>query len=215
MRGRLTIAAFSGVADRHFDDVDAEERGVRILVVRDAALELLAGAHAAGALTVDVDVRLVLRIGDERMRVRAAAGLNRGDLLGLGEVGDVENANAAESLGADRRLNTLGAAIDSAARLFDRHEQQVAVDRDVALPARTHDRGEQPRPPRILDVIGVEAVEVAEEHVRAAEGEIGVREIETAPAATCRRARSRRGRRRVAGGVAGAPTAAGGVASAD
>src|SRR4029079_6227413 len=66
-----------GRRQRHLDHVDAEERGVRILfgVLARAAGELVAGAHGAGARAVDVDVGLVLRIGHQRVRVRAAAGL--------------------------------------------------------------------------------------------------------------------------------------------
>ena len=43
-------------ADRDLDHVDAEERGVGVLVVGDAARELLARSDLAGARTVDVDV---------------------------------------------------------------------------------------------------------------------------------------------------------------
>ena len=86
--------------------------------------------------------------------------------------------------------HALRAAIDAAARLFDRHEQQVAVDRDVALAAGADDRREQARALRALDVVGVEAVEVAHHHVRAAEREVGVGEVQSARAR--RRGRIRR-----------------------
>ena len=76
---------------------------------------------------------------------------------------DVEDADAAEPLGADRRLDALGAAVDPAARLFHRHEQQVPVHRNVPLPPGAHDRREEPRLSRILDLERVEAVEIAEE----------------------------------------------------
>ena len=82
-------------------------------------------------------------------------------------------------------VDALRAAVDAAARLLDRHEEQVAVDRHVALPAGADDRGEQPRLLRRLDVVGVEAVEVAEEHVGAAERHVGVGEVQ--PAARRRR----------------------------
>ena len=42
-----------------------------------------------------------------------------------------------------RRVDALRAAVEAAARLLDRHEEQVAVDRHVALAARAHDRREQ------------------------------------------------------------------------
>ena len=142
-----------------------------------AAGQLLAGAHRAGARAVDVEVRRVLRVRDERVRVRAAAGLHRGDLLRLLHVGDVEDADAAEPLVAHRRLDALRAAVDAAARLLDRHEEQVAVHRHVALAAGADDRRQQLRLLRVLDVVGVEAVEVADEEMVAAERQVGVGEV--------------------------------------
>ena len=44
---------------------------------------------------------MILRIDDERVRVRSAAGLHVGDLLRLLQIADVEDADAAEALGAD------------------------------------------------------------------------------------------------------------------
>ena len=103
MRGRLTIRAFSGAAS-----------GTWITSMLNSAVlgssfgsrpeqpELLARPHRAGARSVDVEVRVILRIDHERVRVRAAAGLHGGDLLRLPDVADVEDAHAAETLGADR-----------------------------------------------------------------------------------------------------------------
>src|SRR5205823_11095959 len=71
---------------------------------------------------VHVQVRRILRIGHQRVRVRSAAGLNRGDLARLREIGDVEDAHAAEALRAYRRRHTLRAAIDSPARLLRSEE---------------------------------------------------------------------------------------------
>jgi hypothetical protein len=48
------------------------------------------------------------------------------------------------------------------------------VHGDIALSAGTHDRRKQPRLSRVLDVVGVEAVIVADEDMLAAEGEIRV-----------------------------------------
>ena len=98
--------------------------------------------------------------------------------------------------------HALHAAVDAAARLLDRHEQQVAVDRDVALAAGADDRRQQARALRALDVVGVEAVEVAHHHVRAAEGDVGIGEVQAAGAR--RRGRIRRIRLRAAG-AGGAP----------
>ena len=82
MRGRLTMRCLLGMRERHLDHVDAEERRVRILlrVAPGAAGELFARADRARAGAVDVDVGLVVRIGDERVRVRPAARLHRRDL---------------------------------------------------------------------------------------------------------------------------------------
>ena len=85
MRGRLTIFAFSGAASGTWmtsmlkSAVFGSSFGSR----PGAAGELLARPHRAGARSVDVEVRLVVRIGHQRVRVRAAAGLHRGDLLRL------------------------------------------------------------------------------------------------------------------------------------
>ena len=195
-------ARLLGRAERHFDHVDAEERGVGVLlrIAAGAVDQLFARAHAAGARAVDIQRLLVLR--HERVGVRAAAGLHRRDLLRIADVGDVEDAHAAEAVLADRLGHALHAAVDAAAGLLDRHEQQVAVDRDVALAAGADDRRQQARALRAFDVVGVEAMEVAHDHVRAAEGEIGIGEVEAA------RARRRRRVRRVglrAGGCWGAP----------
>jgi hypothetical protein len=112
--------------------------------------------------------------------VRTPAGLHRGDLPRLADVADVEDADAAESFLADRLGDALEAAVDTAAGLLDRHEQQVAVDRDVALATGTDHRGQQLRLARILDVVGVEAVEVADPHVGAGKCDVGVGEVEPA-----------------------------------
>ena len=112
--------------------------------------------------------------------MRAAAGLHGGHLAGLAHVGDVEHADAAEALVADGRLDAAGAAVDAAARLLDRHDQQIAVNRDVALPARADHRGDEARVLRILDVVGIEAVEVADEELLAFERQIGVGEVQPA-----------------------------------
>ncbi len=97
---------------------------------------------------------------------------------------------------ADRRLDALGAAVDSAARLLDRHDQQVAADRYVSLPSRTDHRGDQLRPGRVRDVVDVEAAEIADEQLVALEREIGIREVERRPRAV----RRRRGCGRCSGG---------------
>ena len=136
-----------------------------------------AESNRAGTRAVHVNVRRILRIGDERVGVRAAARLDRRHLLRLFQVADIEDSNAAETLRADRGRDPLGAAVDPAARLLDRHEEQMTVDGHVTLSARTHDRRDEARALAVLDVVAVEAVEAAHEEMRSAEREIGIEEV--------------------------------------
>ncbi len=103
-----------------------------------------------------------------------------GQLHRVADVADVEDAHAAEALEVHGAGGTLSAAVDAAARLFDRHEEQVAVDRHVTLTARTHERRAQGRRCGIRDVVDLEAVEVADDGVVTAEREVGVDEPEVA-----------------------------------
>ena len=192
---------------RHLDDVDREERGVRVFlrIEARAAGEFLARAHGARARPVDVEVVGIALRRHQRVRVRAAAGLHGRHLLRVLQVGDVEDADAAEPFDADGLRDAAGAAVETAAVLLDRHEQQVAVDRDVTLSARAGDGGDQLRLPRVFDVVGREPVEVAHHDVDALEGEVGVREVEAAASAPRgrRRGGAGRGRRRSRGGHRG------------
>ena len=97
-----------GMRQRHLDDVDAEQRGVGILVgiAAGAARQFFCLANAAGAGDVDVDVVLVFRIDQQRMRVRAAAALHGGYLLRIRRVADIKDADAAETVRAGRRQRT-------------------------------------------------------------------------------------------------------------
>ena len=111
--------------ERHLDDVDAEQRRIRIFLRLEAgaAGELLRRPHGARARAVDVQVRRIMWIRDERVRMRSAARLHGRNLSRLAQVADVEDADAAKPLAADRRLHALRAAIEPAARLLDRHEE--------------------------------------------------------------------------------------------
>ena len=127
------------------DDVDAEERGVRVLgrrLVR-AAFELFAGADRAGPRPVDVDVALVIGVGDDGVGVRPPAGLHRRDLPRHAHVADVEDPDAAEPLVAHRLRDPLQAAVEPPAGLLDRHDQQVADHGDVTLPPGADHRGDE------------------------------------------------------------------------
>ena len=164
--------------------------------------------------SVDVDVRGILRIDDERVRMRAAARLDGCDLLRFLDVADIEDADAAEPLRARRRFDALRAAVDAPARLLNRHEEQVAMNRDVALPSGTHRRRQQPRTLRAVDVVRVEAVEIADDHVVAAEREVGIREIQAAgPLLRLRRRRRRLSLAAVRRLVAGRPRRVAGAAA--
>jgi hypothetical protein len=145
-----------------------------------AALELLAGPNAARAGAVHVDVAGIVRIGHDGMRMGSAARLHGADLPRVAEVADVEDADAAETLLARRRADALQAAIQPAARLLDRHDQQIAGDRDVALPARTDDRAHELGRTPAADVVDVEAVIVAGDEHLAGEHEIGIGEVQQA-----------------------------------
>src|SRR5205814_6880775 len=85
---------------RNLDDVNPEQRGVRVLVrsFAGAAGQFFRLADKRRAGDVDVDIFFVVRIENKRMRVRAAAGLHGGDLLRIANVGNVEDAHAAEPL---------------------------------------------------------------------------------------------------------------------
>lgn len=167
---------------RHADDLDAEVRqvGVGELGVGRAPRQLGGRARRARAAHVDVHVGRVARARDERVRVRAAARLHRGHLPGLGHVGDVEHAHAAEPLGAHRRAHPLRPAVHPPARLLDRHEEQVAAHAHVALAAGAGERRADHRVARVRHVPHLDAVVAALEDERAAEGQVGVDEAEVA-----------------------------------
>ena len=171
-----------GVGERDPDDVDAEERAVGVLgrrLVR-AARHLLARADGAGARAVDVDVALVVGVGDHGVGVRPAAGLHRRDLPRHAHVADVEDADAAEALVAHGLGHPLQAAVEPPAGLLDRHDQQVADHRHVALPAGADHRADEGGRRGDLDAVGVEAVVAAHEDLVAGEREVAVAEVEEA-----------------------------------
>src|SRR5258708_12989660 len=79
--------------DRNLDYINAEERGVGVFVglFTGAAGEFFGLAHERCAGDVDINVVLVVRIEDQSVGVRAAAGLHGGDLLGILAIFDVED----------------------------------------------------------------------------------------------------------------------------
>ena len=128
-------ARLVGMRQRHLDHLDAEQLAVGILVRRQrrAPRQLAGRAHRRPARDVDVDVGRVIRGRHERMRVRAAAGLHRGDGLGMRDVGDVEDADAAHPVLADGVLHPLRAAVEPAVEVLTGDEQEVAIHRHVIL----------------------------------------------------------------------------------
>ena len=71
--------------------------------------------------------------------MRAPTGLYQADLLRIGEVANVKDANAAESIGTHVFRHALEATVEAAACFLHRHNQQTADNRNVALSPRTHD----------------------------------------------------------------------------
>ena len=164
------------IRHRDLDHVDGEQGGV--LIARQplhAAFQLFGRAHRAGAGIVDHDPLVIA--GHDRMGVRTPAGLHLAHLTRRARIGDVENAQPAEALLAHLLVNALASAIDARARVLDRQQEQIAHDGRIALPARTHDRADQPgRLP--FDIVEIEAVIIAHRHEVAGEGEVGVGEAQ-------------------------------------
>src|SRR6266849_6464812 len=85
---------------RHLNHIDAKQRRVRILVrcSTRTSRQLFVLTDERSSRHIDIDVALITRIDDERMRVRAAASLHGSDLLRTLDVTDVENSHAAEAI---------------------------------------------------------------------------------------------------------------------
>ena len=166
------------MCERNLDDFDAEERGIWILVGRqpDAPRELVRRAHAGRAGNVDVDIVRILGIVQHRVCVRAAAGLHVGDVFRIGDVGDVEDAEPAQPVVADGVFHTLRAAIESAAISLARDEEQVLVNRHIALRRRAEIRRLEGRRARVGDIPDLVTVVAALYRVRPREREVGVRD---------------------------------------
>ena len=130
---------------------------------------------------------LSLGSSNQRVRMRTAAGLDSGDLLGILDVRDIEDAHAAETIflscgrvafffvawGRWRfRWKSLRAAIEAAVGHFHGHEQKVFVHRDIALAAGADHRGQQRCLGGIGDVINIHAVKISLEQVIALERQV-------------------------------------------
>ena len=147
MRGELTIAAFCGAASGTLITSRRKRAvfGSSIGAVR-AAGQLLGRAHARRAGDVDVDVR---PCRSDRSRPCACASRGRSARWrrtsgsSMSVMSKMRMPRSA--ILADRLGHALDAAVDAAGLAFARHEQQVLVDRDVALRRRA-DVGHAPAP---------------------------------------------------------------------
>src|SRR5439155_26507511 len=101
-----------------------------------AAGELVGRTHRSRAGDVDVGVRGVLGIDHHRVRVRAATGLHVADVFRAGDVADVEDADPTQAYLADGILDPLRAAVDAPAQTLARDEEEILIDRHVALRRR-------------------------------------------------------------------------------
>ena len=175
--GRAHDRRGRGVRERYADHLDPEERGVGILVGRGSrtAGQLLGGPHRGRAGHVDVDVVVVAGMIQHGVGVRAPARLHVRDVLGIGDVGDVEDADAADPLVAHRLLNRFVAAVQPSPESLARHEEQVVVHRHVALRGGTVVGDHRDGTGRIGDVPHLDPVVVALDGVPAGEGEVGIR----------------------------------------
>src|SRR4026208_151077 len=95
------------------------------------------------------------------MGVRSAAGLHLADLLGACEVRNVEDTQTAETVLAHILVHALTPAVHAAACLFNRHDQEISHDGDIALSAWTDHRAEQGWRFRIGKAVDIEAVVIA------------------------------------------------------
>ena len=112
------------------------------------------------------------------MRMRAATGLYLSDLPRATQVTDVKDADTAEALFTDVLGDALQATVDATARLLYRHDQQVAGDGYVTLPTRANDRTEVLRNTVRIELVNVETVVAAGNHLVIRKCHVSIRETE-------------------------------------
>ena len=164
-----------GVRDGHLDDRDLVVRRLAVLQER---------LRTVGA---DVDVDVLAALGrHEGVRVRAAVGLDRLDVLRRRRVADVEDPDALPVVGGiclgaavSVAVRAAGARVDGLARAavvgaggVHRQEQQVAVHGDVVLRTQADHLRRLDGLGPVLDVVDGEAVVVAGERLVAGEGQV-------------------------------------------
>src|SRR6266496_2318792 len=114
------------------------------------------------------------------MGMRPAARLDVDDVPRTGEIGAVEDPDAAQPVMAHRVGHALRAAIGPAVQRFTGDEEEVAIDRHVALRSGTDERLEQLRHLGVADVPYLEAVKVALDDEIAAERQVRIDKTEVA-----------------------------------
>src|SRR6267143_1731662 len=151
------------MSQRYLDYFNPEQRRVRVLVRREADTpsQLVRRSHAAGAGDVDIDVVGILRIDEQAVGVRSAAGLYVADVFRVIDVADVEDADPTQSIFADGVLHALHPAVESRAQILAGDEQQIPVHRAVALRGRPHERRFERWLARIRDVPDLIAAEAS------------------------------------------------------
>src|SRR4051812_48859251 len=164
------------MSERYLDHFDPEECGVGILVGRKiyAAGKLIGRAHASGTGYVDVDVRGILRVDQQTMRVRSTAGLNVADVSRIADVADVENADTAQAFLAYGVLHALRPAVDTRGEVFTRDEEEILVHRDIALRRRAEIGFSKRGCLWVADVPHLVTAEAALNRVVTREREIGI-----------------------------------------
>src|SRR2546421_12940354 len=85
---------------RHLNHINAKQSCVRILVRRSTRTsgQLFVLTDKRSSRDIDKDVVLIIRIDDQRVRMRSAASLHRGYLFRIPDVGNIENPHAAETI---------------------------------------------------------------------------------------------------------------------
>ena len=168
------------VPERNLDHVEAEERVglVRRIVTVPAPHHL--GVGAGGLVSRDIDVGDVLvgRTRDQRVGVGSFAGLDVLDQPGMRGIGDVVDPHARHVI--RRILDSAFRAIVAIAGPFGGDEEQVAVDRRIALRRDAGNHGDLGGRRGIAHIPDREAGEVALVDVLAVERKIGVDEREPA-----------------------------------
>ncbi len=157
-------AGFLGCLARHLDD--------GYPVVRRLAV----GEGLARRVRGDVHVDVVA-LGNQRVGVRSARGLDGGDVLRIALVADVEDLHALPGRLLRGGLGGAGARV-VAARGVRGEEQQVPGDGNVVLRSGTQHLGDRARCLRIADVEDPEAVVVSGEGVLPLEGQVRVQPLE-------------------------------------